>query len=142
MKTHCIKEWLIVDGGGFVECFHEMINIGHISQGDILTLHALQFLLCVGVPRNIFHISCGCVEDFMCPRLWIVIIVVVVGDARVKYLPCGQTLVAILLEVLRHGHNVWQIDPGLVVVVVAPNGVRPPACQERRPARSTERNLS
>ena len=78
----------------------------------------------------------------MCPGLRIVVIVVVVGDARMKYLPSCQGLVSILLEVLRHGHNIWKVDPGLVVVVVASDGVGSPPCQKRRPTRTTEGNLS
>ena len=67
----------------------------------------------------------------MSPRLRIVIIVVVVGDSRMKDFPCGQGLVSILLEVLRHCHNVWPVNTDFVIVVIALYGVRPPPSEKR-----------
>ena len=47
-----------------------------------------------------------------------------------KYLPSCQSLVSVLLEVLRHGDDIRKIDPGLVFIVIASDGVWSSASEE------------
>ena len=58
-----------------------------------------------------------------------------------EYFPSAECEVTILFEVLRHGDDVGDALPHLVLSDVAPGGVWPPTCQEGVPAGTTQCHL-
>ena len=133
METHCKEKRLIAN---VLEALNEVVCVGHISQGD-----ALQLLLGVWIPGHIPVVSGCCVENFLRPRGWKIILLVAIRLSRMENLPRSECRVSILLEVLRHRSGVWKMFAKPMVIGIAPCSIRPPSSQERWPAGSTQCNL-
>ena len=97
---------------------NEVVGVGHISQGDVL-----QLLVSVGPPGDILDVSGWCVEYLFRPRSWIVIIFVMVRHSWVENLTSTYGQVSIFLEILGQCHNIWEIVPELVTIIITSYGI-------------------